>query len=876
MSPLLPSLPLANSGLFETAVFGAVVSLGLASIMIGTAAWLTSRFLVTATWRKIVWQLALVSMTVLVIAETTGINGSCGDWLRTLAASVDQGDTVPAPARDTSSSRDSDTNPSLAPAVNREPPRLEDLSGSLPPGQFFGAVGDSNGTLPAADLGEADQYLTSSAGGSPWAAGAAGPSAEPPLPLVESSLDSREASSARTTWFGFAWIVVGLAFLGRSLGGRVLLWQFARKLESNQNSNLARMAVDIARRLKCRRSPEIKLSSKLAGPLAFGIFRPTMALPANFRRQFTPEGQRAVLAHEIAHLRHHDPFWLLVADLLTSLLWWNPVIWLMRARLKHESELVADEATLCLEDGPAHLASSLLRLGSRLARPRAMGFVSANGSGLKSNLGQRIERLMNLDGDTCRPRRTRPFLRTLAVACVIAGCLIGTAWARPGLPSGGDSNVNSFQRNWRTSFAGAALAALLVGVPTQADAQDDAPPKPGDVQAGSDAKADAKAQDDEIKMLEAEMANLLTLKADLAASFSETSDRARAELKTQRNQLAAEAREIQAQMDQLAQRLAQAEEAGEKEIAQQAARQLEAMQARLAQRNSDIEALQAEVSQRVNRRFAADQAGLESRFADFASRLEQIRASGDLEAAKRLQDRFAMLQRQAAQSRRRATQRDDGEPAANARRRRPDEPQGDATRRRRPADSDDVEAQIRHILAAAENLEAAGMHEQARELREMIRRRMGPPGTGQAGSQPPRRRPPTSDAPATDRPRRGRVGPGADAPPRDAPRRGRAGLRADAPPRDAPTGRRGDDGAVDRELLNLIRSLQREVNSLRTEVETLRREVGRGGDRLRRRDTKGEPPSGGRRRADREQPDAVDGPPETLDSPPDPQKITRR
>ncbi|MDA7980610.1 MAG: hypothetical protein MPJ50_17780 [Pirellulales bacterium] len=903
MNSLASFLSLATSGLFESAVISAVVSLGIASLIIGTSAWLVSRFVTTATWRKAVWQLALVSVACLLILEVTGVSGSCGDWIRTLTILSKESDitpaTMPTQARDIPLSRgghghENQTSLSLAPPINWWPPRSGDFADSDRGKQFFDSDVESDGTLfeRATGVDDLDSPPIVSAGDSPWSEDALGPSAKSSIQLPLKPWEPKAASQA-ATWFGFAWGIVGIALLARSLGGRVLLWRFALSLETNQNPNLARMAEDIAHRLKCRRPLTIKTSAKLAGPLAFGMIWPTLALPANFRRQFTPEGQQAVLVHEIAHLRHRDPFWLLVADLLTSLLWWNPIIWLTRAHLKHESELVADEATLCLEDGPAHLASSLFQLGSRLARPRAIGFVSANGSGLKSNLGQRIERLVNLDEDTCRPRRTRPFLRTLAVVCVIAGCLFGTSWARPRLPIRGDSNVSSFQRNWRTSFAGAALAALLVGSPAPAGAQDVGPPKPGDAQGTDEAKADATRRNDEIKMLEVEMEYLVALKADLAAKLTQASEQVGADLESQRVQIAAEAKEIQTKMDQLAKRAAQAKEAGEAEAARKAAQELEFMQVTLAKRAKELATLQVKLSEEVKVRFAADEEALQARLANLADHLEQLRTNGDLEAAQRLQDRFAMLQRQASQRRRRASLRDEGLPSTDARQAR--ERQDDALRRRQREGLGDVEAQIRHILAAAENLEAAGMHEQARELREMVGRRMSRPDRETGDSQPPRRPSTTADElPTEDRPRRVRRDRETETPlPGAAPRRRRAGPGVDAAPggdrrggnvgplaeaRDVPTGRRGGDGAVDRELLNLIRSLQQEVNSLRTEVKTLRQEMDRGRDRPRRDNRQDGPPEGGRRRPDRERPVPVDRQPEKekTDSPPDPERITRR
>ncbi len=88
-----------------------------------------------------------------------------------------------------------------------------------------------------------------------------------------------------------------------------------------------------------RRLP-IERVDGLAGPMIVGVIPPRMHVPARAR---VPD---EVLAHEVAHVRHGDPLWSLLACALRCLFWFLPWIHLAWRRLRRDQELAADEAVL--------------------------------------------------------------------------------------------------------------------------------------------------------------------------------------------------------------------------------------------------------------------------------------------------------------------------------------------------------------------------------------------------------------------------------------------------------------------------------------------------------------------------------------------------
>jgi biopolymer transport protein ExbD len=161
----------------------------------------------------------------------------------------------------------------------------------------------------------------------------------------------------------------------------------------------------------------------LRGPIAFGLWWPTVALPADFASRFTPAQREAMLAHELAHLAARDPFWLALADAILALAWWHPAVWWARRRLRVAGEAAADEASALVPSGPAALAESLVLFGRELASPGLTRALGVAGSGFRSDLARRVSALLGHSGSwrklsACR--QWSPRAVALGIAAVVA------------------------------------------------------------------------------------------------------------------------------------------------------------------------------------------------------------------------------------------------------------------------------------------------------------------------------------------------------------------------------------------------------------------------------------------------------------------------
>lgn len=87
-------------------------------------------------------------------------------------------------------------------------------------------------------------------------------------------------------------------------------------------------------------------SPTLYEPGVFGVFRPVLLLPEGIGERLTAEQMRAVVAHELCHVRRRDNLAAAIHMVAEAVFWFHPLVWWVGARLVEERERACDEAVL--------------------------------------------------------------------------------------------------------------------------------------------------------------------------------------------------------------------------------------------------------------------------------------------------------------------------------------------------------------------------------------------------------------------------------------------------------------------------------------------------------------------------------------------------
>ena len=90
---------------------------------------------------------------------------------------------------------------------------------------------------------------------------------------------------------------------------------------------------------------DIRHAAAVAHPVTFGLLEPVVLLPESLRHQ-SAEIRRAVVAHELVHVKRRDWTWLVVEEVVVCLLWFHPAVWWLVSRIQLAREEVVDELAI--------------------------------------------------------------------------------------------------------------------------------------------------------------------------------------------------------------------------------------------------------------------------------------------------------------------------------------------------------------------------------------------------------------------------------------------------------------------------------------------------------------------------------------------------
>ena len=114
------------------------------------------------------------------------------------------------------------------------------------------------------------------------------------------------------------------------------------------------------------RPPLVSVLPGLGSPLIWAGGRTRLLWPAGLEAELAPEGYRAVLVHELAHLARRDHWVGRLLLLVGCVWWWHPLYYLIRRQLQRQAELACDARVIeLLPDARRSYAEALLDVCQR-------------------------------------------------------------------------------------------------------------------------------------------------------------------------------------------------------------------------------------------------------------------------------------------------------------------------------------------------------------------------------------------------------------------------------------------------------------------------------------------------------------------------------
>ena len=189
-------------------------------------------------------------------------------------------------------------------------------------------------------------------------------------PSTPASIETEIASSPLLSGLSlivFIWavVVVGIA---ASLGyASMLVKRIVNRARPLTGEDWLNPLYEVSDRLSLDEPPRLLRSEDTKMPFACGVFSPTIVLPAECDT-WSLDRRRAVLLHELAHVRRHDLVGHTLGRLACAFYWFHPLVWNAAKQLRSESERACDDLALACGARATDYAEHLLDIVTSVKR----------------------------------------------------------------------------------------------------------------------------------------------------------------------------------------------------------------------------------------------------------------------------------------------------------------------------------------------------------------------------------------------------------------------------------------------------------------------------------------------------------------------------
>jgi TonB family protein len=242
------------------------------------------------------------------------------------------------------------------------------------------------------------------------------------------AVDAVEGSPGRAVpWSTLMAAAIGAGMVARLLwltAGLVRLRRLARGLP-DADASAADDVAELQRALGTR--ARVAFVDRVAQPVTFGIAPPVVLLPASLLAA-PIERRRAILCHELLHVRRRDWLGVIGEELALSVLWFHPAAWWLVGELQLAREQVVDQLTVAATGARRAYMDALFSAADLPSAPPLLsGFLR------RRHLARR---LVSLAEEVVMSRARFVVGSASMVVVMVAGAAVGlAAWPLAPMPS---------------------------------------------------------------------------------------------------------------------------------------------------------------------------------------------------------------------------------------------------------------------------------------------------------------------------------------------------------------------------------------------------------------------------------------------------------
>jgi len=289
---------------------------------------------------------------------------------------------------------------------------ISDVAGEKPAAAVVGVADAESGTEspaitatapePAAAPNSFGPEAPSRAALAEQGAGGVASGAAPVVPRAPIDIAAVAGGLNLDAWLFLAWLAGAVVVLGWVALGSTVNWWLTRSARKVTSGPLLDLMDEIADELGILAPATLLMSDSHCMPRTWGL-EPKVLLPSE-ALDWSDQRLRAVLLHELAHVKRQDYLTQLLGHVAAAVHWFNPLVWYAVRRMRVERERACDDCVLSTGSKASDYAEHLLGIARSM---KASGFASATSVAM-ARRSQLRDRLLDVLDATRRRTAVSP------------------------------------------------------------------------------------------------------------------------------------------------------------------------------------------------------------------------------------------------------------------------------------------------------------------------------------------------------------------------------------------------------------------------------------------------------------------------------------
>lgn len=166
------------------------------------------------------------------------------------------------------------------------------------------------------------------------------------------------------------WLIGAIFLLFKLVIGIITANLGSRRARVVINPVLVNLAAELSQNLNLKGKVRLLSSKYIPMPVICGLWHSKVLLPESFEA-WTEERQRVVLLHELAHVKRRDCLTQLLAQIVCTFYWFNPLVWYVARHLRELREQACDDYVLSVGTKPSVYAGHLLDIARSMQEKKS-------------------------------------------------------------------------------------------------------------------------------------------------------------------------------------------------------------------------------------------------------------------------------------------------------------------------------------------------------------------------------------------------------------------------------------------------------------------------------------------------------------------------